>query len=135
MKRKHISLTALTAVLVVMAITTTVFASAAPEGREDQNASGTGRVHDHLEVVKDEEASVISRGGENGETFYSLDDGITWMSEERYQAEYGSWGDDWQVEWWTWEEYKAWLEQERKNLQEMIGERSWTPSGAASRTR
>ncbi len=128
MKRKHISLTALTAVLVVMAITTTVFASAAPEGREDQNASGTGRVHDHLEVVKDEEASVISRGGENGETFYSLDDGITWMSEERYQAEYGSWGDGWQVEWWTWEEYKAWLEQERKNLQEMIGERSWTPS-------
>ena len=35
MKRKHISFTALVAVLVVMCVTTTVFASAAPEDRED----------------------------------------------------------------------------------------------------
>ena len=44
MKRKHISITALVAVLVVMCVTTTVFASAAPEDREDQhqNAPETG---------------------------------------------------------------------------------------------
>ena len=49
MKRKHISFTALVAVLVVMCVTTTVFASAAPEDREDQhqNAPVTGYVYGH----------------------------------------------------------------------------------------
>ncbi len=30
------------------------------------------------------------------------------------------------VEWWTAEEYAAWLEQEKKDLQECLGERAWT---------
>ncbi|MDE7219888.1 MAG: peptidoglycan DD-metalloendopeptidase family protein [Oscillospiraceae bacterium] len=129
MKRKHISITALIAVLVVMSITTTVFASAAPEDapselpRQDQNAPVTA----YVETEKDDSVMMMSNG-ENGEKLYSVDNGRTWMSEERYHAEYGSWGDDWQVEWWTYEEYKAWLEQEKKDLQEVIGSKGWTPS-------
>ena len=129
MKRKHISVTALAAVLVVMCITTTVFASAAPEDstRQDPhgNAPETGFVYDHLGLVEDIGVTILSKGGEDGEKLYSVDDGKTWMSEERYHAEYGSWGDDWQVEWWTYEDYKAWLEEEKIALQSIIGERGY----------
>ncbi|MDE7262773.1 MAG: peptidoglycan DD-metalloendopeptidase family protein [Oscillospiraceae bacterium] len=126
MKRKHISMTALIAVLVVMSITTTVFASAAPEGsstpQQNQNAPATTC------VASEKDDSVMMSNGENGETLYSVDGGKSWMSGERYQAEYGVWGDGWQVEWWTYEDYKAWLEQEKKDLQEIIGSQGWTPS-------
>lgn len=130
MKRKHISITALAAVLVVMCVTTTVFASAAPEDKEDpfKNAPEAGYVYDHLGIVEDDGVSIMSKGGEDGEKLYSVDGGKSWMSEERYQAEYGSWGDDWQVEWWTYEDYKAWLEEEKKALQSVIGERAYTSS-------
>ena len=128
MKRKHISITALTAVLVVMSITTTVFASAAPED-ESKKAStqDNAPVAAYVTPLEEDGVMMISKGPD-GDREYSVDGGKTWMSEERYQAEYGSWGDDWQVEWWTYEDYKAWLEQEKKNLQEMIGSKGWTPS-------
>ncbi|MFP4975460.1 hypothetical protein ACE6ED_08630 [Paenibacillus sp. CN-4] len=34
------------------------------------------------------------------------------------------------IEWWTLEEYEAWLDQEKQNLKSLIGSgaRSWTPS-------
>lgn len=32
------------------------------------------------------------------------------------------------VEWWTYDEYAAWLEQEKKDLQSIIGNKGWTPS-------
>ena len=124
MKRKHISITALIAVLVVMCVTTTVFASAAPEDSL-KNAPATGYVYDHLGMVEDDGAAILSKGGENGETLYSVDNGKSWMSEERFHAEYDSWGDDWQVEWWTYEDYKAWLEEEKAVLQSMIGEQGY----------
>lgn len=130
MKRKHISITALAAVLVVMCVTTTVFASAAPEDGEDpfRNPPETGFVYDHLGLVEDDGVSILSKGGENGEKLYSVDGGKSWMSGERYQAESGGWGDDWQVEWWTYEDYKAWLEEEKVALQSIIGERAYTSS-------
>lgn len=131
MNRKHISLTALVAVLVVMCITTTVFASTAPKGGDAKRAEGgdspqTGYLYDHLQMVEDIGVSILSKGGEDGEKLYSADGGKTWMSEERYHAEYGGWGDDWQVEWWTYEDYKTWLEEEKEVLQSMIGERAYT---------
>lgn len=120
MKRKQISLAALLAVLVVMSIATTVFATNAPEtdfpAQRDTGAVSTGLIMD----------SVISKQDENGNTLCSVDGGKTWMSEDRYHAEYGDWGENWQVEWWTAEEYEAWLEQEKKDLQEMIGDRGYT---------
>ncbi len=33
-----------------------------------------------------------------------------------------------EVEWWTYDEYKAWLENEKVELQEMIGQKAWTGS-------
>ncbi|MBD5160552.1 MAG: peptidoglycan DD-metalloendopeptidase family protein [Oscillibacter sp.] len=127
MNRKHSSVTALLAVLVVMCVTTTVFASAAPEEKEDphRNAPEAATyVYNHLGMVEDNGVTIMANG-ETGERLYSVDDGKTWMSEERYQAEYGSWGGDWQVEWWTYEDYKAWLEEEKAALQSIIGERGY----------
>ena len=63
----------------------------------------------------------------SGGTLYSADGGKTWMSEERYRAQY-VWGDGLDVEWWTAEEYAAWLEQEKQDLQSCIGDRAYTAS-------
>lgn len=122
MKRKQISLAALLAVLVVMSIATTVFAANAPAENAPANSEATTVLKTGLVID-----SVVSKMDENGNTLYSVDEGKTWMSEDRYHAEYGNdWGDGWQVEWWTAEEYAQWLEQEKKNLQELIGERAYT---------
>lgn len=120
MKRKHISVTALIAVLVVMCLATTVFATAAPE---DKNPPATS----YVEPVEDSSV-IMMPGGEDGAKLYSVDGGITWLDEESYHTQYGSWGDGWTVEWWTYEEYKVWLEQEKMSLQETIGSKGWTPS-------
>lgn len=109
-EKKSVIAAVLAAVLIVGA--TTAFASAAPVG--DGN----------VETVWDD---VLLRS-DGGEKQYSVDGGKTWLSEERYQAQYGSWGDGWQVEWWTAETYAQWLEQEKENLRDVIGSQGWTPS-------
>ena len=133
MKRKHISITALAAVLVVMCVTTTVFASTAPEGgaanqTADRAYLQTGLLSDCLQVIEDTGVSILSKDGEDGGTLYSNDGGRTWMSEDRFHAKYGGWGDDWRVEWWTYEDYKVWLEEEREVLQGIIGDSGYTSS-------
>ena len=103
MKHKKTSVTALIAVVAVMSITVAAFASKPPESKTDppQDTSTPGFYRDSAVGV------MLSRGGEDGETRYSVDEGKTWMSAERYHAQYGPWGDDWQVEWWTSEEEDA----------------------------
>ena len=123
MKNKHLSMTALAAVLVVMGAVTTAFAFAAPSERR---AAAPGP--DGIVDVETYDVAELLISGSDGEKLYSVDGGETWLSEERYQAEYGSWGDDWQVEWWTYDEYKAWLEEEKLALQDCIGSRAWTGS-------
>jgi hypothetical protein len=53
---------------------------------------------------------------------YSADGGQTYLDEEEFLSQYSI--PD--VEWWTYEEYKAWLEDEKVQLQSMIGEKGWT---------
>ena len=115
MKYKKTSVAALTAVLVVMGVTATVFASAAPKRGEDGPKSGY--LYNHNQAVEGE-TIVRDRGGE---TQYSVDGGKTWLSQENY-------GSDWQVEWWAADEYAAWLEEEKQVLQSIIGKRGYTGS-------
>lgn len=42
------------------------------------------------------------------------------------REEYEALIDPVEVEWWTAEEYAAWLEQEKQDLQECLGQRAWT---------
>lgn len=122
MKQKHYSIVALITVLAVISCTVTVFASAAPENRE--SAPESSYVHNHYQAVEND--VVILSDGITGERQYSVDGGKSWMNETQYQAQYGSgYGDDWQVEWWTAEDYALWLEEEKQTLQSIIGEKGY----------
>ena len=54
----------------------------------------------------------------SGKNFVSEDNGATWVSEEDYESSHPTINYDW----WTYDEYKEWLELEKKNLQEMADE-------------
>ena len=63
---------------------------------------------------------------QDGKTYYSFDGGKTFepLTDEEFEQRFPS--PD--VEWWTYDEYKAWLENEKVQLQDMIGETGWTGS-------
>ncbi len=76
------------------------------------------------------ELDVIATDGTDGAYRYSDDGGKTYMSEQELMEKYGfdsvSWNKD--VEWWTYDEFKEWLEEEKKNLQACLGTTFTTPS-------
>lgn len=61
---------------------------------------------------------------EDGKNYYSWDGGKTWepLTNEEFAQRFSQPN----VEWWTYEEYAAWLENEKVELQSMLGEKSWT---------
>ena len=69
---------------------------------------------------------ILLRDDSNGELYYSPDGGKTWelMTEEELEERTAMPG----VEWWTADEYATWLENEKKELEGIIGEKGWTPS-------
>lgn len=60
----------------------------------------------------------------DGKTYYSFDGGKTW--EPLTNEEFAQRSSRPHVEWWTYEEYAAWLENEKVELQSMLGEKGWT---------
>ena len=60
----------------------------------------------------------------DGKTYYSFDNGKTFtpMTDAEFEQAYPTPN----IEWWTYDEYKAWLENEKKTLQEMVGEQGYT---------
>jgi beta-lactamase regulating signal transducer with metallopeptidase domain len=52
----------------------------------------------------------------------STDGGQTWMDEEAYQKMYPTPN----INWWTYDEYKVWLEQEKINLQSLVNAPGWS---------
>lgn len=117
-KRK--SMIALALSICLIGGTATVFATSASADNNNNNAPQTSY------VVENKDAALVSYTDENGTTYYSFDDGETWtaMTDEEFAAAYPTP----RVEWWTAEEYAAWLEEEKKNLQDMIGSKGWTSS-------
>lgn len=67
--------------------------------------------------VEKETSSLMSTEDENGRTQYS-EDGENWMTEAEYEKEHP----ESDVVWWTYEEYKAWLDNERAALPALIGQ-------------
>ncbi len=61
---------------------------------------------------------------DDGKTYYSWDKGQTFEPMTDAEAAQRFSGPD--VEWWTYEEYAAWLENEKVELQAMLGETGWT---------
>lgn len=62
----------------------------------------------------------------DGKTYYSFDGGKTFepMTDAEFEARFPT--PD--VEWWTYDEYKAWLDNEKVQLQSLLGEEAWTSS-------
>ncbi len=119
MKYKKASVLAagLAAVLVVGA-TTAFAASASPLSQEDLDRQL------NEETIADEGTLMSYVDPKDGKTYYSFDGGKTFeaMTDEEFERRFPTPN----VEWWTYEGYAAWLEQEKKNLQSMLGETGWT---------
>ena len=61
---------------------------------------------------------------DDGKTYYSFDEGKTFepLTDAEFEARYPTPV----IEWWTYDGYKAWLEQEKVTLQSLIGETGMT---------
>ena len=119
MKYKKASVLAagMAAVLVVGA-TTAFAASASPSSQEELDRKL------NAETTADEGTLMSYVDPKDGKTYYSFDGGKTFeaMTDEEFERRFPTPN----VEWWTYEGYAAWLEQEKKNLQSMLGETGWT---------
>lgn len=103
----------------------TVFATSAKAQDDGQNQFD-GNLSSQAESVYADSTMMSYTSSKDGRTYYSMDGGATWtpMTEEEWSAVSG-WKD---VEWWAVEEYAAWLEQEKADLQSIIGEKGWNPT-------
>ncbi len=100
-------------VLLALALVLSVgaaFATAAPEPA-DADAAAPGTFTGEILASSDGTVYVYTAGGEP-----------IAMTREEYEALI----DPVEVQWWTAEEYAAWLEQEKKDLQDCLGQRAWT---------
>ncbi len=102
------------AVALVAGATTAFAASAAPSSQEDLDRKL------NAETTVDEGTLMSYVDPKDGKTYYSFDGGKTFeaMTDEEFERRFPTPN----VEWWTYEEYAAWLEQEKANLQSMLGE-------------
>lgn len=88
---------------------------------QESSAQTPGKLvrQEDFSSITDSLESVMSyTDKESGKTFVSEDNGATWISEEEYEKNHKAIN----YEWWTYDEYKTWLEQEKKTLQEMADE-------------
>lgn len=128
MRYKKTSILSLISASVIVAGTAAVFATSAQAGNghislEEQDRMSNAAAEAVLETL--ETSNIISYvDPQDGRTYYSFDDGETFepLTEEEYEQRFPT--PD--VEWWTYEEYAAWLENEKKELQSLIGEKAWT---------
>lgn len=123
-KAKMIGALALTALVGLGTIDPlNVFAINTPVTNSTQQKTGSSA------SMADNSDGVMSYKDEkSGRNFVSEDNGITWVSEEDYNNSYPTIN----YEWWTYDEYKVWLEQERKNLQEMADDHTVIETGAGT---
>ena len=76
------------------------------------------------ETTMDEETLMSYIDPTDGKTYYSFDDGKTFepLTDAEFEARFPT--PD--IEWWTYDEYKAWLDNEKVQLQDMLGQEGWT---------
>ena len=71
-------------------------------------------------IVDTESDGVMSYTDDNGNIWCSENNGETWMSASDYEKENTVSA----IEWWTYDEYKAWAEQEKAEMQKMADEKA-----------
>lgn len=117
MKTRKTTVVSLVLAAVIVAGTTTVFATSAL-------AESKGSMDTNYYETETSEGVLTSYTDDNGEIHYVLDDGNTTrtLSAEEFEQEYPSPV----IEWWTYDEYKNWLDNEKETLQSIIGQKGWT---------
>lgn len=117
MKTRKTTVVSLVLAALIVAGTTTVFATSALAERK-------GSMDTNYYETETSEGILTSYTDDNGETHYVLDDGNTTrtLSEEEFEQQYPSPV----IEWWTYDEYKNWLDNEKETLQSIIGQKGWT---------
>ena len=106
--RKRSFLSGVLALALVLSVGA-VFATAAPEDL----AAGTAPAAFSGDVITSSDGTVY---------VFTADGEPVTMTQQEYRVLI----DPVEVEWWTAEEYAAWLEQEKKDLQACLGQRAWT---------
>ena len=99
--------------------TTTVFVTnaAASSNSSTLNNNSLNKTYPETEI-----GTVISTKDSSGKVRISTDNGEIWMNEEEYEKSFPS------PEWWTYDEYKEWIENEKIQLQDTIGDKAWNPT-------
>lgn len=126
MKMKRTTILFLVLAMLLVAGTATAFAMSA---QADSNLSieDKDRMLNAQNTVDSSESTIGSYvNPQDGKTYYSFDGGKTFepLTVEEFEQRFPS--PD--VEWWTYDDYKAWLENEKVQLPNMIGETGWTGS-------
>ena len=108
----------------IVAGTATAFATSAQAGNDNLSLEDQDRMLNATASITAYDTMLSYTDPQDGKTYYSMDDGKTFevMTEEEYEQRFPTPN----VEWWTYEEYKEWLENEKIQLQSLIGERAWT---------
>ena len=116
MKTKKTTIVMLVASAIVIIGVTGTFATSANASAKIDNKNS-----EYIEstIAKD---VMLAYNDEDGNIYYSADGGETFFNEKEFNEKYPSP----EVEWWTYEEYKEWLDNERIQLQNMLGEKAWT---------
>lgn len=120
MKYKKASVLALVLAAALVGGATTAFAvSTEPDNAPDGGGGFLG-----AGTLMDDSTLSSYTDPKDGKNYYSWDGGKTWEpltdEELRQRSPLAD------VEWWTYEEYAAWLENEKVELQAMLGEKGWT---------
>lgn len=121
--RKNTIFSSILACLIVIGMVMT-FATSAKASGKDLSPEEDRMQYTQVITAIQEETVLSYVNPHDGKTYYSTDGGTTFeaMTNEEFEARFST--PD--VEWWTAEEYAAWLEQERVALQSIIGEQGWT---------
>ena len=104
--------------------TTTAFATSAPASTEELDRKMNQKVS---AVTAGEETIMSYQNPDDGKTYYSFDDGKTFtpLTDAEYEQLYPTQD----IEWWTYDEYKAWMDEEKVQLQSMLGEKGSVNGG------
>lgn len=131
MKIKKTSLVGIVLAMVLVVGTTTAFATSAADtdaaAKNDMPIEKLDRQMNEAAETQLADDMMMSYVNEtDGKTYYSWDEGKTWtpLTDEEYEGMFPT--PD--IEWWTYDEYKAWLDSEKVQLQDIIGEKGWNPT-------
>lgn len=129
MKLKKVTILNIAFAFILVIGTTAVFATTANATRKNGNENIIMDKEIGYREIKEGTSVILSSvilDDKTGKMMVSVDEGKTWMTEEEFEGAYPSP----KVEWYTYDEYKSWLDEEKKVLQQMVddGEKGWNPS-------